>query len=96
MIRLFQLEALTCLFLISSFVYAEENSSDIAIFVTRGDSIPSEVESASDAYFEGYVQSLIDMHYSEYRVIVISKEKRIWLANLPKNELLSKSIISFV
>jgi hypothetical protein len=70
--------------------------AEVAVILTRGDSIPIDTEKATDAYFEGYVQALIDMHYAEYRVVVISKNKNIWLANLPKNELLSKSIIQFV
>ncbi|MBI5272760.1 MAG: DUF1207 domain-containing protein [Chlamydiia bacterium] len=70
--------------------------SEVAVFLTRSDGVPAEIESASDAYFEGYVQALIDMHYSEYRVVVISKDKKIWLANLPKNQLTAQSIVSFV
>jgi len=70
--------------------------SEVAVVLTRSDSIPDGVEKAPDAYFEGYVQALIDMHYAEYRVIVIAKDKHIWLANLPRNELTAKSIIQFV
>jgi hypothetical protein len=70
--------------------------SEIAVILTRADSIPDGVEKAPDAYFEGYLQALVDMHYAEYRVVVISKNKHIWLANLPKNELTAKSIVQFV
>ena len=70
--------------------------AEVAVVLTRTDSIPNQVEKAPDAYFEGYVQALIDMHYAEYRVVVIAKDKNIWLANLPKNELTAKSIVQFV
>jgi Protein of unknown function (DUF1207) len=70
--------------------------SEVAVVLTRSDSIPDGVEKAPDAYFEGYVQALVDMHYAEYRVIVISKDKHIWLTNLPKNDLTAKSIVQFV
>ena len=69
---------------------------EVAVVLTRTDSLPPELEKATDAYFEGYIQALVDMHYAEYRVVVISKDKKIWLANLPKNELLAKSIVQFV
>lgn len=72
------------------------SEAEVAAVLSRTDSIPAEIERASDAYFEGYIQALIDMHYAEYRVVVISKDKKIWLANLPKNELLAKSIVQFV
>lgn len=70
--------------------------SKVAVIMTRTDSIPPEIENAPDAYFEGYLQALVDMHYAEYRVVIISKDRHIWLANLPKNELLAKSIVQFI
>lgn len=70
--------------------------SEVAVVLTRSDSIPDGVEKAPDAYFEGYIQALIDMNYAEYHVVVISKDKHIWLTNLPKNELTAKSIVQFV
>lgn len=84
--------------LLFSALHAEEkeSSQELAVVLTRSDSIPVEVETAPDAYFEGYVQALVDMHYAEYQVIVVAKEKRIWLSNLPKNQLISKSIVQFV
>lgn len=71
-------------------------NGEVAVVMTRTDAIPDDVEKAGDAYFEGYVQALIDMHYAEYRVVVIAKERNIWLANLPKNELTAQSIVQFV
>ena len=92
-----------CALFSAGFVFSEDqlldplrSESEVAVILTRTDSIPDGVEKAPDAYFEGYVQALIDMHYAEYRVIVISKDKHIWLANLPKNELTAKSIVQFV
>ncbi|MBN1914994.1 MAG: DUF1207 domain-containing protein [Parachlamydiales bacterium] len=80
---------LTC----ASILWAED---DICA-LTRSDNLPKEVlEGASDSYFEGYIQALVDLHYYEYQVVVIVKDKVVWLANLPKNELLAKSIKSFV
>ncbi len=80
----------------ANYLDAAASESEVAVILTRTDSIPIEVESAPDAYFEGYVQALVDMHYAEYQVVVIAKDKKIWLANLPKNELLAKSIAQFV
>jgi hypothetical protein len=70
----------------------EKNSNG----VTRTDSVPEDVKSASDPYFEGYLQALVDMHYAEYGVIVLVKKRKVWLANLPKNSMIARSIISFV
>jgi hypothetical protein len=65
--------------------------------IKRGDSLPVEnFEHATDPYLEGYIQALIDANYYEYQVIVTVKDHRVFLANLPTNELMAKSIISFV
>jgi hypothetical protein len=65
--------------------------------ITRGDSLPVEsFEHATDPYLEGYIQALVDMHYYEHRVVVSVKDHKVYLSNLPHNDLLSKSIISFV
>lgn len=71
-------------------------TSEIAVVLSRADSIPPEVHTATDPYFEGYIQALVDMHYAEYRVVVIVKDRNVWLANLPSNKLISNSIVSFV
>ena len=75
---------------------AAESPEEIAVFMTRGDGVPNEVQYATDPYFEGYLQALIDMHYAEYRVIVIVKKRKVWLANLPKNKMLEKSMVAFI
>ncbi len=65
--------------------------------LTRADNLPVEnFADATDPYLEGYIQALIDVHYYEYQVVVIVKDHKVFLANLPHNDLLSKSIISFV
>jgi hypothetical protein len=70
---------------------------DAVASLNRSDNIPSEsIDGVSDSYFEGYIQALVDMHYYEYQVVVIVKDKKVWLGNLPKNKLVSTSIISFV
>ena len=77
---------------------AEEEIAIIEPMVlTRGDSLPVEsFADATDPYLEGYIQALIDAHYYEYQVVVIVKDHKVYLANLPHNELLAKSIIAFV
>lgn len=87
------------LFVLSAFfAHAQEDAppSEVAVVLTRSDSIPQGVEHAPDAYFEGYLQALVDMNYAEYRVVVIAKDHVVWLANLPSNELYSNSIVSFI
>jgi hypothetical protein len=65
--------------------------------LTRGDSLPVDsFADATDPYLEGYIQALIDVHYYEYQVVVIVKDHKVFLANLPHNDLISKSIIAFV
>lgn len=71
-------------------------SEEIALFLTRTDSIPQELKEEADPYFEGYIQALVDMHYAEYSVIVIVKDHKVWLANLPRNAMIANSIIAFV
>jgi hypothetical protein len=73
----------------------DEPSQEVAL-LSRKDTIPTEVTTATDPYFEGYVQALVDMHYAEYRVVVLVKAKKVWLANLPNNKMLANSIVEFV
>jgi hypothetical protein len=66
-------------------------------YVERKEQIPnSAFEKASDAYLEGYIQALVDMHYYEYEVIVVVHDHKVYLGNLPHNALISNSIIAFV
>jgi len=85
-------------FVISAFSNESRNiEKDVAVVLTRSDSIPLEsIEEASDPYFEGYIQALVDMNYAEYQVTVLVKDKEVWLANLPVNQLIADSIISYV
>lgn len=71
--------------------------SSHVFLMNRGDSIPLEhLEIDSDRYFEGYIQALVDMHFYEHPVVVSVRENTVYLYNLPKNEMLANSIISFV
>lgn len=96
--RTIQCSALLCLLFLSSVGCAEEESigTDVAVVLTRTDAIPKEVQAATDPYFEGYIQALIDMHYAEYRVVVLVKSHKVWLANMPSNKMLANSIVAFV
>jgi hypothetical protein len=65
--------------------------------IKRGDALPVDVfEHATDPFLEGYIQALIDTNYYEYNVIVVVKDHRVILYNLPNNDLISKSIIAYV
>jgi hypothetical protein len=65
--------------------------------IKRGDSLPVDsFEHATDPYLEGYIQALIDSSYYEYNVIVVVKDHKVILYNLPKNDLVAKSIMSYV
>ncbi len=77
---------------------AQQESSDNDItFLSRTDNIPEEsIKGVPDPYFEGYLQALVDMHFYEYKVVVLAKDHEVWLANLPKNKMIAKSIISFI
>ncbi len=53
--------------------------------IKRSDSLPVETfEHATDPYLEGYIQALIDANYYEYNVIVVVKDHKVTLYNLPK------------
>ncbi|NGX29175.1 MAG: hypothetical protein K940chlam4_00001 [Candidatus Anoxychlamydiales bacterium] len=83
------------LFFISANLLFAETSDDVAL--NRSDNIPNEnIEGADDQYFEGYLQALVDMHFYEYKVVVIVKERNVWLSNVPKNALMASSIVSFL
>ena len=75
-----------------SFLFAD----DVAA-IRRSDNIPQEIiNKDDDEYFEGYLQALVDMHYYEYKVVVMVKEGNVWLANMPKNAMYADSIVSFI
>ncbi|MBP7073989.1 MAG: DUF1207 domain-containing protein [Rhabdochlamydiaceae bacterium] len=65
--------------------------------IRGGDQLPVEsFEHATDPYLEGYIQSLIDTNYYEFDVIVVVKDHHVTLYNLPNNDLISKSIVSYI
>lgn len=75
----------------------EQYNENEILSLSRSDEIPQEsIKGASDPYFEGYIQALVDMHFYEFRVVVLVKDHTVWLANIPKNALLAKSITAFV
>ncbi|OGN60406.1 MAG: hypothetical protein A3F40_03650 [Chlamydiae bacterium RIFCSPHIGHO2_12_FULL_27_8] len=75
-----------------TFVFAD----DVAA-IRRADNIPEEIlDKNDDEYFEGYLQALVDMHYYEYKVVVMVKDGNVWLANMPKNAMYADSIVSFL
>lgn len=64
---------------------------------TRSDGIPEEhLSGENDAYYEGYIQALVNSHYYEYEVLVYVENGDVYLYNLPKNALIRNSIINFV
>lgn len=82
-------------------IEVDTSSSEVAVIkpelLTRTDNLPVEnFEDATDPYLEGYIQALVDIHFYEYQVVVTVKNHAVILSNLPKNELTSTSIISFV
>ncbi|NGX63409.1 MAG: hypothetical protein KR126chlam6_00820 [Candidatus Anoxychlamydiales bacterium] len=82
-------------FSFSTLLFANENQEDVAL--NRSDNIPQEsLDGADDQYFEGYLQALVDMHFYEYKVVVLVKDRNVWLANMPKNEMIANSISSFL
>lgn len=79
----------------------EQGQGEVALIepqlLTRTDNLPVEsFQDATDPYLEGYIQALVDVHFYEYRVIVTVKDHHVYLANLPSNELIAESIVSFV
>ncbi|OGN57830.1 MAG: hypothetical protein A3C42_04095 [Chlamydiae bacterium RIFCSPHIGHO2_02_FULL_45_9] len=81
------------LFLFSYFLWGDE--SEVAV-LSRRDTLSEEIQTASDPYFEGYIQALVDIHYAEYCAVVIVKDHKVWLANMPNNKMIANSIVSFV
>jgi hypothetical protein len=66
-------------------------------FLTRADSLPvDDMNEVSDSYLEGYIQALIDIHFYEQQVIVKVEDHKVYLSNLPHNDLLASSILNFV
>ena len=87
---------------IESVNYPDENVEFILVkdkkrlSLSRKDELPDHLDKNGDRYMEGYVQAFIDANYYEYNVLVYVKEKVVYLYNLPKNDLISNSIIAFV
>lgn len=91
-----KLRLLVAILLFSALYGYEEEDLELSA-LERGDALPSKFfEQASDPFLEGYIQALIDTSYYEYQVIVLVRNRQVILSNLPKNELIAKSILSFV
>lgn len=74
-----------------------DSSANNALPLQRSDNIPqTHLAGQDDAYLTGYLQSLVDMHYCEFGVIVEVSGPKVYVSNLPKNECVKESIISFI
>lgn len=93
--RAIQSSAVALMIMMGTLFSEDKGTKEVAV-LSRKDTLPEEVQEASDPYFEGYVQALVDMHYAEYRVVVIVKHHKVWLANMPGNKMIANSIASFV
>ena len=101
--RKFYKATLLSLFLTSFSLYSmEEELMDVGAQVAsmeycRKEALPADhCEEMTDSFMQGYIQALIDVHYYEHKVRVSVDNHTVYLAHLPKNDLLSNSIISFV
>lgn len=89
----------------SSCLFGEEvveNEDDLVALPTPRDAILARKDAhvtfgeGEDSYLEGYIQALVDVHYYELNVIVVVEDGVVMLYNLPKNDLISNSIITFI
>ena len=63
----------------------------------RTDEVPrGGVDPVNDCWLEGYLQSLVDMHYYEYRVRVRVQDGHAYLSHLPANRLMAESILCYI
>ncbi|MCB1180524.1 MAG: DUF1207 domain-containing protein [Chlamydiia bacterium] len=51
---------------------------------------------SSDEFLSGYLQALVDTHYYEFQVRVLVRDHKAYIFNLPYNELIEESILSFI
>ena len=66
-------------------------------FLTRTDNIPpGQLSKAEDTYLEGYIQALIDTHYYELGILVLVKDRKVYLYNMPNSYITREALISFV
>lgn len=47
-------------------------------------------------FLSGYLQSIVDQEFLDYRVLVVVQDKEVKLFNLPENTVVKQSILSFV
>jgi hypothetical protein len=93
---------LTLLLVLGSSLHAD---SCLSKLIFRGSPLPrarsasvpqSRVSGLDTDYLTGYVQALVDMSYYEFKVRVLVEEGVVYVFNLPRNDLIAESIISFI
>lgn len=86
------------LFSIGTIAQNEKKKKKWSLRLTKKDHLPEDaLAQESSCYLEGYIQALIDANYYENYVIVSVDEKHVvYLYNLPSDERIKNSIISFV
>jgi hypothetical protein len=95
---------LLALFVMGASLFAEDEIAQVfdhycknRVPRTRADNIPqTHVVNMCDDYMTGYVQALVDMHYYEFEVRTIARAGTVFVFNLPRNELISRSILCFI
>ncbi|MBM3201712.1 MAG: DUF1207 domain-containing protein [Chlamydiae bacterium] len=76
-------------------IAAIENQKKLSL--SRTDQIDqTHLKGREDQFLEGYIQALIDANYYEYNVIVMVKDRKVVLYQLPNNLRLKNSILAFV
>lgn len=85
------------LLLFGSALAAQPDADIISDYLSRKDHLAAHhIETSDDKYLEGYIQSLLNSHYYELDIIVQVLNGKAYLYNVPDNEMLEKSILSFV
>ncbi|MCH9811987.1 DUF1207 domain-containing protein [bacterium] len=76
----------------------KNNKRKWSMRLTKKDHLPEDaLAEESSCYLEGYIQALIDANYYENYVIVsVDEDHVVYLFNLPSDERIKNSIISFV
>jgi hypothetical protein len=83
--------------LLASTLWGNDEIDPVLAPRTRGECIPkAHVLNMCDDYMTGYVQALVDMHYYEFSVRTIARGGTIFVFNLPRNEVIAKSILCFI
>lgn len=83
---------------VSATTEKKEKKKKWSLRLTKKDHLPADMlEQESSCYLEGYIQALIDANYYENYVIVsVDDDHVVYLYNLPSDQRIKNSIISFV